>query len=269
MNAAPTKHTIQTLSVDVPVYDPRVQRKEGTHERRVEAIAASFDPAALNVGNLSRRANGSLVIIDSAHRIAACKLVGHPTMTFIVHEGLTIRQEAALFLLLNDFRAPSPISKFLARVVKGDPDACAIFELIEKHGWRIQASADTGCITAVAALQSIYETAAGTLKPGQRGDVLDWVLGVITAAWGHDPKGANNAILVGLAQLRGRFGTAIQRQKLIHELQQVAPLVLVGKAKFVQSAVGGTQRAAMARALAGMHNRKLRTNLLPEWVWTR
>lgn len=266
---ATTKPTIEELSVDLPVYDPRVQRKEGVDERRVASMAEGFNPAALNVGNLSRRETGSLVIIDSAHRIALCKLVGHPTMTFIIHEGLTLQQEAALFLLLNDFRAPSAISKFLARVVRGDADATAIFGLIESHGWHIQASAEPGCISAVAALQSIYDRAAGALPPGERPEIVDWVLGVVTAAWGHDPRGVHNLILTGLAQLRGRFGDAIQRQKLVSDMQHVGPAVLIGQAKTVQATIGGTHAAAMGRVLAGLHNKRLRTQLLPEWVWTR
>lgn len=39
--------------------------------------------------------------------------------------------------------------------------------------------------------------------------------------------------------------------------------------KVLRDVQGGTVPAALAKILAGMHNKKRRTNLLPEWVWIR
>ena len=260
---------VSLVDVDQLTYDRRVQRSEGIDEKRAAAMAAAWDPAAVNVINISRRKDGSLVIIDGAHRWAGARIRGLKTLLAIIHDGLTVPQEAAMFLLLNKFKSPSAVSLFLARVVKGDSDACEIDALITSHGWRIQQNADPGCIFAVAALQDIYNTGAGVLNPGSHADLLDWVLDVTTAAWEHDSTSANAAILKGLAQLKGRYGSAVQGKKLVHGLQQTRPSVLLGRGKQLREAQGGTLPAAMGKVFVGLHNKGLRTNLLPEWVWTR
>lgn len=269
MSEALATNNVTLISLDAISYDPRVQRREGIDERRASTIAAEWNPGAAGVLNISKRPDGCMVIVDGAHRWKAGQILGIKEMLAIVHEGLSIQQEAALFLLLNTFKAPSAISRFLAQVVKGEKAALEIARLIESHGWRIQTSADPGCITAVSALEAIYTSASGVLASGEHPDVLDWVLEVTTAAWEHDPTSVNNAVLRGLAQMRGRYGKAIQTNKLVRDLQKTRPLVLVGKAKIIKDGQGGTIAAAMGKVLTGVHNNRLRTEQLPEWVWTR
>lgn len=259
------KVRLETLTID-----PRVQRYEGVDDTRVSDMAEKFNPMALGTITISQRPDGSLVVIDGAHRTAASRQAGYTNpLNATIHTGLTIEQEAQLFLLLNATKTPSVISKFLVRVVMGDPDAVAISDIITAHGWKVSPSAEPGCLAAIDKVEKIYRNGAGTKADGVYPHLLDQVLEVVTAAWEHDNKSTNGAILQAVAQLYGRFEGGVQTKKLVEEMAHTRPDVLLGKAKTLRDIQGGTVPAAMAKILAGMVNKGRRTNLLPEWVWIR
>jgi hypothetical protein len=74
---------------------------------------------------------------------------------------------------------------------------------------------------------------------------------------------------LAVAQIYGRFESGVDTKKLVTEMAQTRPDVLIGKARALAAVQGGTVPAAMAKILAGMHNSRRRTNVLPEWVWIR
>lgn len=245
------------------------QRVEGIRQRRVDQIVAEWDLSKVGTITVSRRKDGSLFCCDGAHRVSAAREVGQETLPALVHEGLTRREEAELFSGLNTFNAPSAISMFLARVDKGDKGAGEMKDIIYGHGWRVGQNADNGYISAVAAVEQVYRTAASTLPEDRYPEALDWTLDVITAAWEHDRDAAHGAILKGVAQLHGRFGSDVDAKKLVAEMSLTRPRIIIGKASAMRDAAGGTIPAHVAKVLVGMHNKGKRTRLLPEWVWTR
>ena len=259
-----------TVNIADLTIDPRVQRREGTDERRVNAMAADLNPSALGTLDVSKRDNGSHVILDGAHRVAAAKQAGYKArLRANIHTGLSLEQEAELFVLLNTFKQPSAVSRFLARVVMKEEIAVEIMEVVKAHGWKIGLSNSDGYISAVDALERVYRDCAGTVAVGAHREAVDWVLDILTAAWEHDRTSANAAHLLGLAQLHGRFGSAVDGARLVREMRQTRPDNVLGRAKNLYQFQGGTVPSALAKVLVGMHNKKLRTNLLPEWVWVR
>lgn len=245
------------------------QRIEGVAQRRVAKMASEWDPSKVGTITVSKRRDGSMFVPDGAHRTAAAREVGQRTLPAVIHEGLSRKEEAELFVGLNTFNAPSAISNYMGRVNRGDSDAQEIKDLIEKHGWRIGQNGDDGYISAITAVESIYRSAAGTQPDDRYPEILDWVLDVVTAAWEHDRDAVHGAIIKGLAQLIGRFGSDVDTKKLVAGLSATRPRIILGKATSVRDAVGGTIPAHVAKVLVGIHNNKRRTNLLPEWVWTR
>lgn len=219
---------------------------------------------------MSRRNNGDLVLLNAQHRRALCIAEGYdePVMCE-VHQGLALTDEATIFLGLNDQTTPQALTKFLVRVIEGDKIALAINNIVASHGWDIGQSSKDGAISAVQALETIYLTAAGTRPAGDHEDILDQVLTTITRAWGHAREGVHQTLLQGFAQLYGRYGDAVETGKLVADLQKNSPQELLGRAKQIQHMQGGTSQAAFAKVLVGLHNNRKRTNLLPEWVWTR
>lgn len=247
--------------------DPKVQRP--LDERRAQRMALDFIPGAIGSIVVSRRADGTNVIIDGAHRTRASVIANHSKpLPCVVHNGLSKAEEAALFLRLNDTRQPQAISKYLVSVVEGNKEALALEAILASHGWRVDASDQPGNLAAIDALRRVYRNAGGVLPDGQYDEITDRVITIITRAWERDSKSANAAILLGLAQLLGRFGGTVDADKLVKEMAQTRPLILVGKAKALRDIQNGVIPAAMAKVLSGMHNNHRRINLLPEWVWT-
>lgn len=260
----------KAVSLDELIIDPRVQRTEGVDGRRVSLMAASFNVLALGTITVSQRGDGSLVVLDGMHRVAASRQAGYQgLMSAEIMSGLSIEQEAELFLLLNATKTPSAISKYLVRVVMGEPAALEIDGIVRSHGWSVHPSTRDGSLTAVTAVERIYANGGGTKASGSHGELLDRTLEVVTAAWEHDYQGVNAHMLLAVAQLLGRFGASVDTKKLVAEMQGTRPAILVGRARTLRDAQGGVVPAALAKILAGLHNKKRRSNLLPEWVWIR
>lgn len=245
------------------------QRHEGVDEKRARRYAAEWDMDKVGTITVSRRPDGRTITIDGAHRATAAKILGVEFLPAIVHSGLSRTQEASMFGGLNDFARPSAVSRFLARVDEHEPRACDIKRIVDAHGWRVESFQRDGNLTAIAAVERVYRDAGATKSRGAHPDVLDWSLDVATSAWGHDKDAANGAILLGLAQLFGRFGSDVDTKKLVSEMSQSRPKIIIGHARALRDAMGGTLNAHVAKVLVGLHNKKRRTNLLPEWVWTR
>lgn len=261
----------RSVSIDSITIDPRVQREEGVDQHRVNDLVAAFNPDALGVVILSQRTDGTLVCLDGMHRTAASKQAGYTKpLDAIVHTDLSLAEEASLFLLYNNKKDPSAISKFKARIVTGDPVAVDMDRIIRERGWKVRPGAsDPGVLTAIEKAEAVYRNGCRTLPEGAHPEMLNSVLTIITAAWEYDPKSVNQSMLAGVAQLLGRFGKSVDFKKLIDEMSGTRPTVLLGKARTLADVQGGTVPAAVAKILVAMHNNRRRTNLLPEWVWVR
>jgi hypothetical protein len=264
------KSTIKKLPLSSLYIHPTAQRIEGVDQSRVAQMAANFRPELLGVLVGSEQSDGRVALVDGAHRFTLSQMVGHTAPVSVeVFTGLDLAGEAALFLGRNAAKMPSALSKFHARVLMDDAVAVDVATIAERHGWKIAFNSDPGHIAAIHALERVYRNAGGVAPEGTYPDLTDRVLEIITAAWERDSKSADGSILLAVAQLVHRFGASIDTKKLVEEMQGTRPAILIGKAKVLRDVQGGTIPAALAKILAGMHNNRRRTNLLPEWVWIR
>lgn len=215
-----------------------------------------------------KRADGKYVVLDGQHRRAAALLVEfNGKVQCSVREGLTLQEEARLFLDLNNSKMVSPISKFQVRVIQGDPAAVAINRVLESMGWEVSSSNSDGRFRSVAAIERVYD-GVGLADRGQ----IEWVEQVmltITTAWGGDSKGPQSPIITGIGMMIARYGDAVDFDKLAAEMSKHTPGQLIGRARGLREAQGGTTAAAMAKVLVGLHNTRRRKNPLPDWVWVR
>lgn len=259
------------VRVDQITIDPVVQRVEGVDQRRIDRMAAAFDPDALGLLILSERDDGTLACLDGMHRCALIRQVGWTgTVDARVFTGLSRAEECSLFLLYNDKKDPSAVTKFQKRVLAGDEVAVDIDRIVTAQGWTVGPhTATQGVIVAAGAIERAYESATGALPKGAHPEVLARTLATVTGAWGRDPDGVQQTLIGGVSQLYGRFGDAVDTTKLVREMQGTQPHALLGKARVLKDAQGGTVAAALAKSLVGLHNSRRRSNLLPEWVWTR
>lgn len=264
-----TDPLFQRVHISALRVDPIVQR--ALDSRRAAALAENFNPDSVGALVVSLREDGNYYILDGQHRKAAAIIAKYDgKLNCLVHKGLSLEAEAALFRTLNESKLVGAIDKFRIRIVEEDKDATAINNIMNEYGWQIYqgSTKTTGAFAAVVALEKVYN-GAGVLTEGKHDALVQYTIYTITKAWGHDSAGGHAAIVGGLGQLFARFGRNVDIDKLTHEMSKCRPVDLVARAKSMKDNQGGTVPAAMAKVLVGLHNKSRRTNRLPDWRWTR
>lgn len=264
MSTAPTTIKVHHSAL---VFDRDYQR--AIDPNRVRKLIEEFRSNGLGTLTVSMRDDGRRVVIDGQHRITAVRNVGYEgKLPCQQYTGLTLADEAAMFLLLNNSKPMQAIEKFRARVIAKDEKATAINVVLHTYGWTVKQGGDVGYFGAVAAIEKVYD-GAGITKGETRTDLLHAVVSVITAAWQRNSHGAHNVIVSGLGQFYARHGKDIDSAKVVSELSKMTPHQLVGKANALKDARGGTVSSALAEVVTGLHNKGRRTNRLPDWRWSR
>jgi hypothetical protein len=255
---------VDTITTDArvntrPIYGPWVAQRKNT-----------FDVSKLGVPVISERADGTRIWLDGQNRGALLTLVGwgDQAIECKVFRGLTVKQEAELFLALNDNRRVGAIYRFLARVTAGDPDAVAISDIVRGAGWRIgdQSGADT--ITAVAALEKVYQ---GDQRDQVEGVAPGWALqrtlATMTQAWGFKSDTANGEIIKGIGALFNRYLDGIDTIVLVKKLATypAGPAGLLGDARGRRQYQGGSVASCVSESVVDLYNKNRRSRVLETW----
>jgi hypothetical protein len=256
---------IKPIRVDHLTVDPRVQR--ALDPRRVRTIATSLDFAALGTLIVSHREDGTYHVVDGQTRVAALKEAGNGEYEADckVFAGLSIAEEAKLFRLYNNTKQVKPTTKFIIRVVEGEPKAVAMNSVLERNGWKVTGAVSRGNFSAVAALEWIYD-GAGLYEPGNI-DACDTVINVLTVAFGLNQDGMRAELVKGLGLVVLRYGDELDLRKLATDLSQHdgGPTGVIGDARQLKKLRSDNVANAMAEVLVGMVNKGRRTRRLPEW----
>lgn len=254
-------HRIERVRLGDITIDQRVQR--GIEHTRVDKIAKAFNWSAFGVPTLSRRADGVLVILDGMHRIEGAKAAGFidATPQIKVHWGLTLEDEAELFLLLNDTRKPLPVDLFKIGVISGDPDLIKMNELIETAGLQVANSGRTA-FRAVSALRRIY-----SIEPMAAARALD----VCVRAWGAHSDSVQGAIYEGLGMFFVRYGDAVNADEMSERLAKYpgGANALLGAARGLSKIRSVSVPNGIADIAVEVYNRLRRTRALPPWTSAR
>lgn len=204
----------------IPVSDLDVDRavqRTQMDVRKVERIVRNYNPAALGVITVSERGPVNMVIIDGMHRTEATRRVtdGQGRMLSHVFKGLTIAEEAQMFLDLNAGTQPSLVDKFRVRLTAEDPIAKGINDLVHAFGWVIAPTMGTGSIQCVGTVEKIYvRSLAGAFEP----NLLHFAIMTISRAWGKNSKAPQANIMEGLALFAEEYGQVVQVDTFIRKL---------------------------------------------------
>lgn len=230
-------------------------------------LSEGFNPEGIGVPIVSRRNDGTYVWLDGQNRGELMRRAGwgDQKIQCRVFYGLTLAQEASLFLVHNDNRRVMPIHKFLARVTAEDPTAVNIVRIAKRVGWEVSDRGGDGAVAAVVALEKVFLMDRKDDHPG--GDVLETVLRTVTEAWGFKSEAADGRILQGLGALFNRFGDSVNRATLVQKLAvfPAGPSGVLGKARGMQQFQGGTVGHCVAEVVVNAYNARRRTNVLPDW----
>lgn len=164
--------------------DDRVQR--GLDRSRVKKMASDWKP---HLGDheaitLSRRADGRLYVVDGQHRVAAARQAfgsGYTLWAF-VHTGLTIEDEARLFLELNQERkSVNSLTAYRVGLVGNEPDCLVVDRVLTKYGL---AMASTPSVNRVAAPPACRKVAS--LPDGET--LFERTISILARTWGSDER---------------------------------------------------------------------------------
>lgn len=240
--------SIKTEQREIPAnrltVDARVQR--ALDPRRVKRIADDWDDLMVGVLTVSHRVPGltllgdvdmdakeEFIVLDGQTRLAAFRQVcGEATalpMAAQIHTGLTLEEEALIFLKHNNRKAVLLTDRFRLAVVAGQTWAVEIAEVLAKHNWTAHGAVVDG---ARARRQFSAVRAAEVIHKAGGPAALDKTLTTIENAWGSKRREAVCAqTLYGIGMLHAKHPdlTRDQIHSLVIKLAKIPPGTFVGQ----------------------------------------
>jgi len=258
------------VSVNDLTVDPQVQRFH-FNPRKVEQIVKNYNPDMIGRITASRRNAVTIVIVDGWHRWEAVRRLTDSTGTIPVRvfEGLTLAEEAQMFLTLNPGNQPTALDRYRMRLIIGEPVIVAADKALHEYGWAVHPMPGNSHLQCVKAVERVQLLA--TKNEGQE-DLLANTMRVISRAWGHGREGATATLIEGIAAflLEHRNRKQFDEDRLIQALKSYSGQAfgLLGDAQ--QLARMSKMRPAMAVAdqVTKEYNRGLRvggSSELPAW----
>lgn len=202
--------------------NPKDLKIDPAYQRRVkqpaidEMVNAGWREDLAGFCDVSLRPNGDMVVVDGQHRVLVARHLGVDRVRVILHEGLTLDDEAQLWVDLNTRRSrPKVIDIFNARLVANDEVALAVREAIAEAGAfvpRHSGSIPWPGIQAVDACERVYRAGGKTL--------LVLTLRTLLASWPDDQLGLRGYLIHGVAAVHFYYAghPNFSREKLIERL---------------------------------------------------
>lgn len=251
---------IEMVRPDQCSVDLDVQRPED--KGRIADLAKKWNDVAAGICYVSRRTDGSTIVLDGQTRFGALMLLGlgdKPRET-VVYRGLTKPQEAEIFRILNNTKRPDVLCLFNIACVEGDAESLKIRALVRKHGYEPQ----RGRKNSLVAIKTVVDA--------YRRDVhsIDAALGFCHNTWGTMKDAVNGTIVSGLSLLIFRYGAeVIDFEQLSDRIRKNAggdPTSLIGRAKTNADIRSCNLPDALADILTNTYNKGPGKKKLPDWV---
>jgi len=232
--------------------DERYQRE--FDEPRSAAMAEAFDLSLIGVPVISRREDGRMVRLDGQHRFGAAIIAGLGNTAFMceVYDGLSIQEEAEMFLRLNSGRsAVRAYDKFRARLVSGEPVAVAIVVVLTSLALKFQKTSAKNAICAVQALDCVYHR--GNLRETLE-VIKDWADG--------EPASFEKQIIRAVSFFLSEYPD-VSRTELASKLRSYAPSRVMARIRCAMAQLDCKTRLASCLAIREIYNERRKRNLLP------
>jgi hypothetical protein len=248
--------------------DLKVQRE--LNEKKAQEIADDFEPEALGLLIASKRADGHTYLIDGATRVSAARKISYEElMATRLFEGLSIREEAELFLRYNKTRAVQAIDRFKVRVTMEEPAAVNINNVLKAFNLHVDwaNNASLGVISAISTLEKVY-AGCGVRDEGEYPELLYKVIKTLVDAYGSngDRMTYSKVMLEGLGIFIASFGSRIDQERLVRVLQETSPRQLAVQTRTLRDAKarGGSLGKNAADTIHQIYNHRNR-NKLPDF----
>lgn len=234
------KVTIEHIPYNSLHYDERVQREKPV-PARVKKLAREWDFDKAGTLHVSQRSDGKYYIVEGNHRRLAALELGYGTTKARCecHRGLSLEQEAALFLALNDVRPVTAWDKFRVGLEAGDPLPIMVRDTLAKYGLKIGPQANDSTVCCITEVTKIAQR-----DPA----LLDDVFHVLTEAWGTRRAALERIPVAAMSTVLGRYNGECDRARLATKLAKYrgGPGALAGDAAGLADfrPIGKTRAAA-------------------------
>lgn len=259
--AGPGRTYISNLPESALIIDARYQRELSAEV--VLRLARHFSWEAFGTLEVSKRAQGLYAVFDGQHRLAVVRKL-HPgaQLPCIVHEHLSVMDEAYLFELVNGQRAkPNAKNRFRSRLFRNEPTAREITDLAHECGYRVDLSRGAKSGPVISSISSLEKMHA------QYGpDTLRQALLLALATWPDDPQVNHGDMLQGLAQFLVAYNGDVDVDRVRLQLAGGPVAQLLRQAAGLRTMLGGGTPINVARAILKRYNERLTTRRLPEGV---
>lgn len=213
-------NTSDLKNIDSCDYENNYNRKIDVS--RAKRYAIEFDENAMSEVVVSKR-DGYYYIVDGQHTVFIAHLRGIDKIHCRVIHGLTVEEEAALFLKINKNRKPlAAYDKFKAAKIANDDATVRIVSVANMFGFDVVAAKGRNKIAAIGTVESL------TRKHGI--DVFANACEVLRAAWDGSEESLRREIVSGLMLLIATYPVEMNLSKLSEKLSRVSPNRILSEA---------------------------------------
>lgn len=209
------------------------------NKKKVEQIVENFREDEVRVVLVSRRKDGSLVILDGQHTAKALSIIfGEDCSVWCdIREGLSYEEEANLYVRCNiDSRLLGKPDEIRGRIESNEIDAIAFKKYVEASGYTLFGGSNP--LTAISTAYKIYsEKCCG-------GAFLTNLLSTVDQIWPDNSNATNASILKGVRNLLVyNKDQGIDRNNLVKKLRKKTPAQLIAEGKENQKTMINTSSA--------------------------
>ena len=256
---------VRDLLVDyAPPYGSGYARQ--LSEGRLRVLRRDWDSMACSPLIISKRADGSLYVVDGNHRRVIAFEKGILNLPAMIFTGLEQAREADLYTKLGTVLGQTPWTRFQSRLVAGDQAAQDIVRVATSTGLEVSAAGyQDQRIQAVARVEWIYA------RGGPAG--LHWTLHFLQVAFGGHRESLGEMQLEGVFSFYQRYGDRVDEQEVARLLGAAGLNAWHDRAASIWGRVDvGKRSNTYGMAIADMVNETWKKkgtrlkDLLPAWA---
>lgn len=195
-------------------------------ESHIRRALEEFDVYQINPVKVSRR-DGINYVFDGQHtiEIVAAESGSRETPVWcMIYNELLYKEEAHIFAdQQKNVKKLTPYETFIAHVEAGDPKQAMIKTVVESYGLFITQKQQPNGITAISALESIYDKYGNT--------ILDATIRLAIATWEGEKYSLSGSMLKGLAKIIVTYGESINEDVFIEKVGKMSVKQIVRTAK--------------------------------------
>jgi len=236
--------------------NPYAQRE--LNPKKVADIASRLNVRAVGIPVVNLR-DGVYYVCDGQHRVEGLKAAGRGDTPIKVEvwRDLTEREEAELFVMLNDRLAVKAFELFEKKVNAEFDRETDIDRVVRLQGLHVSQAKTPGSIGATAALGYVYDLVGPAL--------LGMVLRVIRDSFGD--RGFEHAVIRGVGLFVQRYHGGIEEKVIVERLAAIRGGVngLMGEATKIKERTSAQKPKCVAAAIVDIVNRGRGGKKLANW----